>query len=297
MRCFGVTVERDRVTANGIEFEYFHAGEGRLALCLHGFPDDAGSMRPLLTRLADAEFHAVAPYMRGYGPTRTPNDDYSTVTLGQDAIALADALDSNDSSNPPVLIGHDWGAAASYAAAAIDPTSFGSIVTMALPPRFESVIFDHPKQFLRSWYIGLFQLPHAERALEMADFALIEFLWNTWSPGWDYSTERIEAVKDTFRTPGTVEASLAYYRQFGRQLALSKLDEGRSDPSSPLDIDALVIAGARDGCIGPELFEQADEAFAGDCRVVQISDAGHFMHQERPDVVANEIREWIAKDN
>jgi pimeloyl-ACP methyl ester carboxylesterase len=291
-----VTVERDRVTANGIEFEYLHAGEGRLALCLHGFPDDAGSMRPLLTRLADAGFHAVAPYMRGYGPTRTPDDDYSTVALGQDAIALADTL-GRDDSDSPVLVGHDWGAAASYAAAAIDPASFESIVAMALPPRFGSVISDHPKQFLRSWYMGLFQLPHAERALEMADFALIEFLWNTWSPGWNYSNERIEAVKDTFRTSGTVEASLAYYRQFGRQLVLSELDGGRSDSGSPLDIDALVIAGARDGCIGPELFEQADEAFTGDCRVVQVSDAGHFMHQERPDVVADEILEWIAKGN
>jgi pimeloyl-ACP methyl ester carboxylesterase len=289
-----MSIERGRVVANGIEFEYLHAGEGQLALCLHGFPDDAGSMRPLLTRLADAGFHAVAPYMRGYGPTHTA-DDYSTVTLGQDAIALADTLDNDsDSDDAPVLVGHDWGAAASYAAAAIDPDSFESIVTMALPPRFGSVIFDHPKQFLRSWYMGLFQLPSAERALEMGDFALIEFLWNTWSPGWEYSNGRIEAVKDTFRMPGTVEASLAYYRQFGRQLALSIMDEGRPEPGSPLDIDALVVAGEQDGCIGPELFERADEAFTGNCRVVQVSDAGHFMHREQSDVVADEIIAWFT---
>jgi pimeloyl-ACP methyl ester carboxylesterase len=295
-----MTVERDQVTANDIQFEYLHAGKGRLALCLHGFPDDAGSMRPLLTRLSGAGFHAVAPYMRGYGPTESaPDSDYSPVTLGQDAIALADALDSDgdNESRIPVLIGHDWGAIACYAAAAIDPASFASIIAMAVPPRFETVIFDHPKQFLRSWYIGLFQLPNAERALKMADFALIEFLWNTWSPGWDYSSERIEAVKDTFRTPGTVESALEYYRQLGRPLALSVLDEGRPDPGSPLDTDALVIAGGMDGCIGPELFGRADEAFTGECRVVRVPDAGHFMHQERPNVVADEILGWLAEND
>ena len=61
------------VEANGIDFECLRAGDGdRLALCLHGFPDDAGSMRPVLERLADAGFTAVAPYIRGYAPTDRP---------------------------------------------------------------------------------------------------------------------------------------------------------------------------------------------------------------------------------
>ena len=32
---------RGRVAANGITFEYLEAGEGPLALCMHGFPDSA----------------------------------------------------------------------------------------------------------------------------------------------------------------------------------------------------------------------------------------------------------------
>ena len=47
------TPTRLTVEANGLEFECLRAGTGdRLALCLHGFPDDAGSMHPLLDRLA-----------------------------------------------------------------------------------------------------------------------------------------------------------------------------------------------------------------------------------------------------
>jgi pimeloyl-ACP methyl ester carboxylesterase len=49
-----------------------------------------------------------------------------------------------------------------------------------------------------------------------------------------------------------------------------------------------VICGENDGCIGPELFEHADEVIE-ECRVVRVRDAGHFMHQERPDVVGSEV--------
>ena len=59
--------EVDRPTA--IDFAYLEAGAGPLALCLHGFPDTAWGWRHLLPALADAGFHAVAPFLRGYAPT------------------------------------------------------------------------------------------------------------------------------------------------------------------------------------------------------------------------------------
>src|SRR3954469_11770079 len=62
------------VEANGLTFHYLEAGEGPLALCLHGFPDSPWSYRYLLPALAGAGFRAVAPYMRGYAPTSIPAD-------------------------------------------------------------------------------------------------------------------------------------------------------------------------------------------------------------------------------
>jgi len=62
------------VTANGLQFGVLEVGSGPLALCLHGFPDSAHTWRYLLPALADAGFHAVAPFMRGYAPTGIPAD-------------------------------------------------------------------------------------------------------------------------------------------------------------------------------------------------------------------------------
>src|SRR5690606_5249343 len=55
----------DRITLrwNGLESTAYAAGTGPVVLCLHGFPDDAGSFRHQLAALADAGYRAVAPTM------------------------------------------------------------------------------------------------------------------------------------------------------------------------------------------------------------------------------------------
>lgn len=297
-------VDRLTVEANGLEFTCRRAGDGdRLALCLHGFPDDAGSMDPILDRLADAGFTAVAPYMRGYAPTDpAPDGDYSAGALGSDAVALTDALrgELDVDGDDPVLVGHDWGAVAVYAADRTDTDAFSKQVTLAVPPGFEALLMEHPMQAVRSWYMWFFQLPDSpERALRWHDFAFIEFLWALWSPGWDYPDERIETVKETFRTGDTVEHALQYYRDTVQGQVttlvktLARFDTPSTDDVPPITTPTLVIAGADDGCIDSTLFEHADEIIE-DCRVVRVNDAGHFMHQERPEVVGDEIVEFLT---
>ena len=292
----GPNLRRRRIEANGLTFECLHAGDGdRLALCLHGFPDNAGSMAPILWRLAEEGFTAVAPFMRGYAPTDpAPDGDYSGRALGRDAIELAAALGTEFGTDDAVLIGHDWGGAAAYAAAWDEPEAFSKLVTLAVPPGFEPLLYEYPRQALRSWYMWFFQLPDApERALRWRNFALIDFLWGTWSPDWNYPDARINDVKETFRAEGTVENALQYYRDTTRP-PVPKL--GDAPPSlaelPPIETPTLVLCGTRDGCIAPELFDHAPEVIS-DCRVVRVPNAGHFIHQERSEAVCDEITAFL----
>src|SRR6478736_6012548 len=101
-------ITQGRIAANGLTFAYLEAGAGPLALCLHGFPDCAEGWRPLLGKLANAGFHAVAPYMRGYAPTEVPADGrYQSGVLVSDANALHEVLGGDSQA---MIIGHDWGA-------------------------------------------------------------------------------------------------------------------------------------------------------------------------------------------
>ena len=66
-------VELIRVAANGINFEVATMGSGdRLALCLHGFPENAYSWRHQMPLLARLGYRVWAPNLRGYGATDSP---------------------------------------------------------------------------------------------------------------------------------------------------------------------------------------------------------------------------------
>jgi pimeloyl-ACP methyl ester carboxylesterase len=72
------------ITTPNVTFEAFDEGRGPLVLCLHGFPDQAGSFRHQIPALVGAGYRVVAPHMRGYRPTSAPNDGRF------DAMALAE---------------------------------------------------------------------------------------------------------------------------------------------------------------------------------------------------------------
>src|SRR2546423_8762255 len=119
------------IRANDLTFGYLEAGDGPLALCLHGFPDSAWTWRHLLPALADAGYHAVAPWLRGYAPTAVPADGrYQSGALVADAVALHDAFGGDGDA---VLVGHDWGAIAAYGAAAVAPDRWRRVVTGPVP--------------------------------------------------------------------------------------------------------------------------------------------------------------------
>ena len=113
--------QQETISANGLEFACLTDGpeDGPLALCLHGFPDTAHTWRYLLPELASAGYHAVAPFLRGYAPTElAPDGSYQVGALVRDANALHDALGADDRA---VIVGHDWGALATYGAVAHRP--------------------------------------------------------------------------------------------------------------------------------------------------------------------------------
>jgi len=282
------------VTANGLRFATLEAGDGPLALCLHGFPDHARSFRHQLPALAAAGYRAVAPFMRGYAPTEIPaNGVFQTAALAQDAVELIAALGYSSA----VLFGHDWGAVAAYGAAILAPERVTKLVTAAVPhgPGVLDAFITNYDQQRRSWYMFFFQMPFADAAVPHDDFRFLERIWQDWSPGWSYPAAEMEALKATFRTPGVLQAALGYYR--------CTLNPALQDPTlmetqmrismSPVDVPALYLHGARDGCIGAELAAGMDALFPRGLRTETIADAGHFLHQERPEEVNRVVLEFL----
>ena len=280
-------ISEGRITAGDLEFAYLEAGSGPLALCLHGFPDTPWSWRHLLPALADAGFHAVAPWMRGYAPTDVPADGrYQTGALALDACNLHEALGGGSDA---VLIGHDWGALATYPAAAWQPDRWRRVVTMAVPPASALTAgMLTPAQLKRSWYIWFFQMAGLPEMLIPADdFALVAQLWADWSPGFD-GDEDVARVRAALAGADNQTAALGYYRAMfdpsGHDPALA---EAQAAAQAPLPQPTLYLHGSDDGCMGAEMVTDAvlTGLPAEGSRYEVLDGAGHFLQVEQPDVV------------
>jgi pimeloyl-ACP methyl ester carboxylesterase len=285
------------VRANDLDFVLLEAGSGPLALCLHGFPDAAPTWRHLLPVLARAGFHAAAPFMRGYAPTAVPADGaYQLGALAADAVALHDVLGGDGDA---VLIGHDWGAEAAYAAAAYVPDRWRRLVTLAVPPAaLDPVLFSDYEQLKRFWYMFMFRDP-AGFAEEMAagdGMSLLDRLWLDWSPGYRPG-EHLAQVKDSLRQPANLAAAIGYYRAAGTPdppEAGTRYAGEQQAASLQAPQPTLYLHGATDGCIRVELARRAEPLLAPSSRMIVITDAGHFLHLEKPAEVNDHILAWVS---
>jgi pimeloyl-ACP methyl ester carboxylesterase len=287
-------LQQGSVTANDVEFAYLEAGSGPLALCLHGFPDSARSWRHLLPELASAGFRAVAPWLRGYAPTAVPADGrYQTGALVRDAVALHEALDGDGDA---VIVGHDWGAMATYGAASFAPERWRRVVAMAVPPLASMAsAFTSYDQLRRSWYMFFFQSPLAEMVVPADDLAFIDRLWADWSPGFDASAETPH-VKDALRDPANLLAAISYYRaQFGNLPQDEELAAEQAATVMTAPQPTLYLHGATDGCLGLEVAADAPNFLSEGSEMAVIDGAGHFLQVEKPDEVNARVIKFVAQ--
>ncbi len=283
------------VRASKLNFTVLEAGEGPLVLCLHGFPDTAHSFRNQMPVLADAGYHAVAPFMRGYAPTEpAPDGRYDSAVLSEDTLALIGALGYQEA----IVFGHDWGAVAAYGAAAQAPNVVQKLITAAVPygtSFFEALVTNYAQQ-KRSWYMFFFQTAIAEMAVSLNDFAFLEKMWRDWSPGWKWTAPEMEALKQCFRAKGTLEAAIGYYRAtLGPALKLpAQPSPAQAAMAMPIEVPALMFHGRDDGCIGAELLTGMEALFMRGLKIEVVPGAGHFVHQEKPDHVNKLMLQFLG---
>ncbi|MGH8005568.1 MAG: alpha/beta fold hydrolase [Candidatus Binatia bacterium] len=286
------------VQANGLQFHYLEMGEGPLALCLHGFPDSPWSYRYLLPELAKAGYRAVAPFMRGYAPTEVPADrHYHTSALAADVVGLHEGLGGDTRA---VLIAHDWGAAAAYGGATLEPARWRRCAFMDVPPLavFGQVAFRYD-QIKRSFYFWFFQMDISNTLVPANDLAFIDGLWADWSPGYD-AKEDLPRVKKCLRNPANLQAALGYYRslfdptRFGSPEAMA---EQGAVWGRPLSQPALYLHGTQDGCIAldAETLKQVPAFLGPGSQAEHVEGVEHFMLVEKPAEVNSRLLRFLGK--
>lgn len=312
-----------QIQTNGITMHIAEAGEGFPVVFLHGFPELWYSWRLQLPAIAAAGFHAVAPDQRGYGQTDAPPDiaSYSMKELTADVIGLLDALDAEKG----VLVGHDWGSGVVWACAELYPERVAAMfhLGIAYSPRGDLPPTESIGQFAGDHFnfALYFQEPGvAEAELEKdvrdtirrffytlsgdAPPGTVEYLFTEKSAG----TGMLEGMPNPDPLPAWFsEADLDYYTQeLGRTGFRGGLNWYRNMDSDWHNLPQIgttgipqpvsYIGGRRDPTVIYAPFDPMIAAVPKLRRMVFLETAGHWLHQERPTEVNQELIEFLQSE-
>lgn len=285
-----------------IGYEAHGDPNGSAVLLLHGFPYDIRSFDGCVGPLAAAGHRVLVPYLRGYGPTRFRDPEAprtaEQAALAQDVVDFADALDVERFA----MAGFDWGNRAACIVSVLHPErvigqvavggySVQDTVTPAgpMPARLAAMF----------WYMWYFNTDAGARALEADRHDIIRYLWETWSPEWQYTDEDYARSAPSFDNPDFVDVVVHSYRH--RRLnapgeARFEAVERRLAERPPVEVPAIVLRpgatglGGRPSGDSPGLRERFTRLLAQPI----VEGAGHDLPRHRPDAVVAALQEILA---
>jgi len=262
----------------GLRFPVVDGGDpdGPAVVLLHGFPQLPSSFDRVLPALHAAGLRTLVPTARGYAPGGRPptRREYGAAETAADVVALLDAAGLDRAH----VVGHDWGGAQAWAAAAAYPERIASLTVLSTPhPAAMLWAFRHSNQALKSWYMGFFQLPGLPELA--AGRTLAKTLRSSGLPESD-----VTAYTQAMAEPGALTGALNWYR--GMPFASPRTSARTAVPTT-------YVWGRKDFALGRAAAEKTADFVDGAYRFVEL-DAGHWLPEREPDAVAAAISVWTA---
>ena len=267
------------ISVRKLNTSWIEAGErGRPVLFFcHGFPDSAHVWAHQIRGLR-SHFHIVAPFVRGCENSEPGND---VARYGRDAIVLDHLAILNEVTNgdePVICIGHDLGVVhAMTLTRRLGDRARGLVVINGMDLEMFTRRLRDPKQVVRSWYMGLMQLPMIPEIL--ANFAPHTGAWlaKALAGGELVATDVIGFDRRSV-------APLNQYRAFAREMATIDEHQARIRPA------VLAIWGRDDGVLVPPTQQEWDLAALN--VTIRIIPGGHWLHRDKGEIVTGFISEF-----
>ena len=285
-------VEHHVVRVNGVRIHYVKAGQGDPVVLLHGFAQTChqwiGKVMPALAK----HYTVIAPDLRGAGDSEKPASGYDKQTLAEDIYQLVHQLGYEKI----FLVGHDFGANTAYAYAAAHQNEVRRLVfleTLLAGFGYEDCL-THP--FVKDglgravWHVGFLDSP--DGIPEALITGRERFLLSWFHQHFAYNPQAIseqdlnEYVR-CYSSPGGLNA-LKYYSTH-----YEDADYNRKLAQTPLRMPVLAYGGEAFLGDGPK---NALMQLATDVRGGSIPECGHWIVEERPDFLINELLNFFAEE-
>jgi pimeloyl-ACP methyl ester carboxylesterase len=255
-----------------------HAGSGSAVVLLHGYVESGDMWGPLARELV-RKHTVIVPDLRGLGRSSKPPGGYDKKTQARDIRTVVTTLGFDQAA----VVGHDLGGIVAYAYAAQYPDKVTRLVFMEAPvpgvgPWDEVVAMPA----LWHWHFGG---PDAERLVEGRERIYFDHFWRFAADPAKISEETRDHFARQYAIPGAMRAGFAQFAAF-QQDAKDNLGLSREKLSMPV----LAIGGEAAFGAYPAAFMRA---VASNVSEVVIPDTGHWLMEEKPEVVVPLIGDFI----
>jgi pimeloyl-ACP methyl ester carboxylesterase len=264
-------------------------------ILLHGFPYDIHAFDEVTAPLVASGARVIAPYLRGYGPTRFRSADTlrsgQQAALGADLLALLDVLEIEQA----VLAGYDWGGRAACIVAALQPERVRGLVSVNgynIQDIGSAAKPASPENEYRYWYQYYLHGERGRVGLAENRRAFSRLLWTLWSPTWKFDEATFARSAAAFDNPDFVDVVVHSYRhRFGLVEGDPRYDDiERQLAAKPaITVPTITLDGSADGVSLTGDRHAALRQFSGRHEHRDVDNAGHNLPQEAPDAFARAI--------
>jgi pimeloyl-ACP methyl ester carboxylesterase len=279
-------VTHHRVRARGLEFHYAEAGAGDdVVLCLHGWPQHWYEWRRLIPALADRH-RVLALDLRGFGWSDAPKDGYEKENMADDVLAVLDELGLERVK----LAGHDWGGWIGFLLGLRRPDRIDRFLALNIvPPWIElRAVAGHLWRF---WYQQVVLAPVVGYRLHRGGGFVRRVLVGGSTIKEVWGEEELSAFADNLAEPARARAGVQLYRTFNLRetwpIARGRYADAR------LTVPTLLLFGEDDFALRASMLS-GYERHADDMRVELVPGCGHFIVDERSDLVIERSREFFS---
>jgi pimeloyl-ACP methyl ester carboxylesterase len=274
------------VRARGIDFHVAEAGSGEdVVLCLHGWPQHWFEWRKLMPALAERH-RVLALDLRGFGWSDAPRDGYEKENMATDVLAVLDELGLERVK----LVGHDWGGWIGFLLCLRAPQRFERFLALNIvtPWATTRTMVGHAWRF---WYQQVILTPGLGYLLHRrGDFVRRVLVGGSEIKDvWDEAA--LSSFADNLAEPARARAAVQMYRIFNWREALP-IARGRYEEKR-LQVPTLLVFGADDFVLRPQMLA-GYQRHADEMRVELVPGCGHFIADERPELVAERALELFA---
>jgi pimeloyl-ACP methyl ester carboxylesterase len=299
-----MTVEaptRKMPAVSGVEHRYVDVGDARIhvaeagsgppVVLLHGFPEHWLEWRDIMPALA-AEYHVIAPDLRGFGWSDAPARGYGRRAYLDDLVRLLDALELER----VAIVSHDVGALIGFALSIEHPQRVRRHVAIAVPPPFLRPSWQLVPMMRHLWFQVVLATPGVgARFMGRGEQRLPRYLLRSFSAepdGWE--PDIVESYLAQFREPARAKAASAVYRrlilpEFLRILTGRYRHERLHPPT-------LLAIGGSDQVLPPPFVRHMlhdSNKYANRIGVRFIRNAGHYVPEDQPDALVTRLLDYL----